>query len=322
MSGIEIVEQTQLVNRIPLDVDVFVASASYEERAHSVYETVFRSRKTPTYVFYNGNHETYLRGSVERLMNGSTDATSIALDSDDPRVTFESLKKAINTIGNRAPRHIGIDVTGFTREALAMLLRVCKEYLPSECKITSYYHRANRYAQDSRRGWLSQGIKDVRSVIGYAGRVKVSAEIHLILIAGFEIERAMAIVDVVGPSRITLGVLASRDKTRDAENPHAATLEEFINRTEAMCMGIEFAKIEFSPSDSVVTRDAIRAIPRRENENTAIACLNSKPAMIGACVAAIGLPDIQLVYAQPSAYNIADYSQPSQRILISPIDWL
>jgi len=320
MTGFAIVSMPQLAAAIPADVDCLIVSASYEERAHSVYEAVFAPRGTPTYVCYNENHETYLRNSVDRLAKGSG-AVRVPLDSDDPRKTFEALKGAVESVASHKARHVGIDVTGFTRESLAMLLLLCRTYVSSECKLTTYYHRARTYSVDVGRGWLSQGVRDVRSILGYAGRVKVSGSIHLILIAGFEIERAMAIVDTVGPSRITLGVLSSAGAQRDPTNPHVATLQRFIGRTEAMCMGMRLTKFEFSTSDAAFTRDAIRAIPRQENENTTIACLNSKPAMVGVCTAAIGLPDIQLVYAQPSAYNIANYSEPSHQVLVAPIRW-
>jgi hypothetical protein len=41
--------------------------------------------------------------------------------------------------------------------------------------------------------------------LGYSGTVSLSAETHLIIVSGFEYERAQEIVDAVQPTRVSLG---------------------------------------------------------------------------------------------------------------------
>jgi hypothetical protein len=84
-------------------------------------------------------------------------------------------------------------------------------------------------------------------------------------------------------------------------------------------MDSEPEEFEFSTSNPLFTRDQILGKAKGSSENLVLACLNSKPAMVGACLAAMELPSIQLVYAQPLFYNVAAYSQGSNKILQFPI---
>jgi hypothetical protein len=240
----------------------------------------------------------------------------VELDSDSPLTTFDALQKTFDILRKNGPCRVAVDLTGFTRESLAILLYIARNKLPPGSVIIAMYHSASSYGRMPASGWLSQGVREVRSVLGYAGLVRLSAETHLVLLAGYEIERAQEIIEAVQPNRITLGRVTSENSISSAFND---TLNAFINRLEAFYAGMTFERCDFSSADPFLTRDNLLRATRSSLGNVVVACLNTKLATVGVCLAAIEQPTIQLIYAQPVCYNVADYSKPSGKALFFEI---
>jgi hypothetical protein len=319
MSTVETSALPDLVQRMPGDIDHLIVSASYEERAFGVWEHIHDAIRGRKFICFNANHESYLRDSMKRFSDLDGQAGLVPLDSNDPPTTFEAIKGIIDGLRDAGVCHLAIDLTGFTREALAILIYLAKWRLSEGSRLTAFYHKAIKYGRTPKRGWLSQGIREVRSVLGYAGQMRLSANTHLILLGGFETERAQEIIDTIEPSLLSLGMIARAQPSGDDSNPHDEALKEFTTRMRSFYAGTHFAEFQFSSSDPIYTRDSLLAVSKASNRNVVLACLNSKPAMVGACLAAIEYPMIQLIYAQPLYYNTTSYSEPSGKILFFPI---
>jgi hypothetical protein len=240
---------------------------------------------------------------------------TVALNSDEPHTTFEALRKIIEDIRVSGKCHLAVDLTGFTREALAILLYIARSRLAEGSRVYAFYHRAASYGRTTRTGWLSQGVREVRSILGYAGQMRLSADTHLMMIAGFETERAQEIIDTIEPTRLSLGTLGGTNLPAEINNPHNRPLKEFIARVRLSYANARFDEFEFSTSDPFFTRDQILRKAKASSQNLVLSCLNSKPAMVGSCLAAMTHPMIQLIYAQPLYYNTMSYSEPSGKIL-------
>jgi len=315
MSTVKICDLSDLPNEIPTDIDHLIVSASYEDRAFSVWQAIGGKVPGHRIVCHNANHATYLKQSLQRFAECDSRAELVALNSDLPHVTFESLRQVIDKIRDGGKCHLAVDVTGFTRESLAMLLYIAKNRLAEGSRVYALYHRAASYGRTAKRGWLSQGVREVRSILGYAGQMRLSADTHLLMISGFETERAQELIDAIEPSQLSLGSLGITDSPTDVNNPHDSPLREFIDRVKSSYSNAKFNEFEFSTSDPLFTRDQIVKAAKASSQNLVLSCLNSKPAMVGACLAAMEYPAIQLIYAQPLYYNTASYSEPSNRIL-------
>jgi len=135
------------------------------------------------------------------------------------------------------------------------------------------------------------------------------------LIAGFETERAQEIIDTIEPTRLSIGTLGVASLPAEVENPHNRPLEDFIARVRLYYANTQCDEFEFSTSDPIFTRDQLLKTAKASTQNIVLSCLNSKPAMVGACLAAMKYPIIQLIYSQPLYYNTASYSEPSGKIL-------
>jgi len=316
MSAIQIFDLREVSAAMPKDIDHMIVSASYEERAYGIWEHVHGGVKGRKFICFNANHESYLRDNVTRFREVDQEASLVSLDSNDPYVTFEAIRAVVDGLRDAGACHLAVDLTGFTREALAILIYLAKWRLAPGSRVTAFYHKAKRYGRTPKKGWLTQGVREVRSVLGYAGQMRISANTHLVLLAGFETERAQEIIDTIEPGLLSLGMIGGPQPVPVEPNPHDETLKEFTARVRSFYAGAQLDEFPFSSSDPLFTRDSILEVAKKSKRNVILACLNSKPAMVGACLAAIEYPMIQLIYAQPLYYNTTSYSEPSGKILL------
>src|SRR5690606_11403252 len=129
-------------------------------------------------------------------------------DSDHPLRSFDSIRQAVIDLANKVEvKRVVIDISCFTRESLAMLIVALKHILPHSVGIRMIYTKVSDYPRDQTESgsvpWFSRGISEVRSILGYRGTVQPLAKTHLILLPGFETERAQAIVDALEPDSLT-----------------------------------------------------------------------------------------------------------------------
>ncbi len=315
MSAVNVCNVSSLPAEMPDGIDHIIVSASYEERAYSIWQSIGGKIKGKKFVFHNENHAAYLKYSLQRFRDSDATIQPVALNSDQPKITFESIKRVVEDIRDSGKCRLALDLTGLTREALAIFLYIAKNRLMAGSKVFAFYHRAASYGRTTKKGWLSQGVREVRSILGYAGKMGLSAETHLMMIAGFETERAQEIIDTIEPTRLSLGTLGGTNLPVELNNPHNRPLKEFIARVRLSYANAKFDEFEFSTSDPVFTRDQILRKAKGSCSNLVLSCLNSKPAMVGSCLAAMENPVIQLIYAQPLHYNITSYSEASGDIL-------
>ena len=316
MSDVTDCKLLELSNRLPQPIDYLFFSASFEERAYGICEQLWKgcSRR---FLCFNKNHLVYLQESVNRFKSIAENPTTISFDSDFPLEIFNAFRDIIEQIKTQGRCHVGIDITCFTREALSILYFLLRHELPKGSVITAFYQRAFLYGRSRKGGWLTEGVREVRTVLGYSGSVSLSADTHLIIVPGFEYERAQEIVDAIQPTRISLGhAIVEKSVSPELNLDH----ENFLSKLEALYLGPSFDRFDFSCLNPFKTRDnVLELIKTSSNRNVVVACLNTKPAMFGVCLAALENRSIQLVYAQPISYNTKSYSEPSGQVLFFTI---
>lgn len=316
MPEVDRVTVSDLAERFRDGFDHLIVSASYEQRALDVWRELHAQAKGARFVCYNRNHSAYLEDNLKKFRLEDERAEVVPLDSDHPLITFTHLRDVFDRIASLGKSRILLDITGFTREALAMLIYLAEHRLASDSTLCAVYHRALSYGPSSTGGWLSQGVQEVRSVIGYPGAIAFGADTHLILLPGIEFERARHIIDAVHPARITVGQILRREGQAEEFLRRA---ERFVKRLVAFYAGLDVKFFSFLPYDPFVTRRNLAAVMREQGDNVVCASLNAKPSSIGACLAALDVPTVQLIYAQPICYNVADYSKPSGNCLVFEI---
>ena len=215
-----------------------------------------------------------------------------------------------------------LDITTFTHEHLLILMALIRNHaLP--CKILLGYTGAAEYSTntDEESVWLSRGVGQVRSILGYPGYMAPSKRLHLIVLVGFEVERARTLIEIMEPTKLSLGIGAPENSI---SSHHYTRNERFRNRLQEFHVRqaqtqTEVDKFTFSCIDPDEARDAILLQAAKYTEfNTVVCPMNTKISTIGVGLAALQEPRLQVVYAAVAEYNEAGYSTPGEEVRVFP----
>jgi len=139
------------------------------------------------------------------------------------------------------------------------------------------------------------------------------------ILVGFESERAQLIIERLEPAQISLGI---GDQAQSVSPEHFsrnarfhARLKEFVDRQ--MRTGTAVDTFTFSCIDADDARKAVLAhASKHADSNTVICPMNTKISTIGAGLAALEYPQLQIIYASPMEYNETGYSSPGNTVTL------
>lgn len=303
--------------------DLFICSSSFEKRCLSIASNININSVGKALIVSNMDSHEHV-GSNADLLKKQLGKLSIVVKSktSDPLFTADNIiSSLLETIGEDFSGSILLDSTTFTHETLLILLRILFLRCP-KAKITCVYANAAEYSlgDEVKQKWLSRGIGEVRSVLGYPGNIVPSRKTHLILIVGYEHERAAGIIEAIEPNSIALGYgrsgSATTEKDKDANELYLHLVEQMatsfadVNRFEIPC------------DDPEGTRDEIQSqIIKAGDSNILLAPMNNKLSTIGAVWSALLDDNIQMCYAQALRYNYIGYSSPGSQCYIFDLKW-
>ena len=297
----------------------YVCSASYEERA--LMAANFVIGKPPpkiSYVF----HVTDCCEKIERAYKILADilplSKCVPTMLADPIVTAKAFSSVVDEIIERKVKNVLVDVSTFTHEHLLIFLRILLDRQDELQSVVAVYSHPGEYSPDrsDEEKWLSKGCREVRSVFGYPGVMIPGSPTALILLAGFEVSRACAVVSEMDPAILYIGKGVAEDREKMI---HQKPMEGFAKMVREFCATRDsVSEFDFFAKDMEKTEDCINkildAVPR--DCNRVIVPMNSKISTIACARIAIKHPDVQLCYAQPEAYNITSYSTVGNRITL------
>lgn len=304
-------------------IDIFICSGSFESRSLEVARAIGPKNVKKAIVAYNENLKTFVEENYLKLTEIFGDKTCKArLDTGDPLKTADAFITELNKVTSSGKqKHYLIDITTFTHEAILILIKLLSMKAKTTDKITCVYVGAKEYSYKNKKKdkWLSKGLADIRSVLGYPGIMDLSRPTHLIVLVGFEHERATSLINELDPEIISLGYGKSgteTDKSHKDANLHFHGLLSRIASTHC-----KVNNFEFSCTDPVDTKNMlITQINNCPDHNVIIAPMNTKISTIGVALATMEIQDIQLCYAQPRHYNYYHYSIPGKNCYLFDID--
>lgn len=293
-----------------------VVCGSFEARCSAFIERIVEMPRkvvvllTRSGVETSGNEDSVLPDA--RLVNvarRSGSASTAYLPLGRPIELWRTLlpiSQEIVSIHNAA-----IDITTMPREVLCMLYRQLDALSAPGFSCIFYYVPAASYGNnaDSDRIWLSSGVVAVRAVVGFSG-VFVPGPRHLIIMNGFEVARAAAIIESIEPSGVTI----VRTSQSGSISPEFYQVHEYIKRELRHYVKDLPDEIEIYPNsmkDTLVSlRRHIDFLSHKGVSNVCIAPLNTKLTSLAAAELCVERPNVQLLYAQPGTYNTEAYSEP------------
>ena len=294
-------------------IDLFICSASYEERCKSVAKHLNLDSIKNVLIAKNFAYLDMVENNYLELSSLFASKNSLlAIDSNNPIKTADEIINKLSPYGSsEKSQHVVIDVSTFTHESLLILFAIGRYIFRSNDTIDFIYSTASDYSigDNPDNTWLSKGVKEVRSVLGYPGNLVPSRKTHLVILGGHEEYRAYGLIKELEPSLITIGY---GDRLEESTAPHQTTNEKKVERLRSLVGDV--ISFEFSCYDPLLTEKKIGEILRNINGsyNTIIAPMNTKISTLGAALYSIKNQEVQLCYAQPEIYNYKKYSKPGK----------
>lgn len=286
--------------------DVFICSASFEDRSTSIPLAVAKENFERTIVAHNQAYSEHVESSRQVLLSHfGSNAVDLELNSNAPLLSADNLFRVVSEQCQQAQR-IVIDASTFTHETLLMLIKVCSVLLSETATIEFLYTRASEYSvgDNANDAWLSKGVREIRTVLGFTGSPSPMQSTHLILLAGFESFRALSLIRELEPKMISIG---HGSKEESATESHHDTNLTSVRRIRSMFEAVDTFEIAcYCPESAMKTIETL--ISENESYNTVIAPMNTKLSTIAAGFCALRNESVQLCYAQPEYYNFERYS--------------
>ena len=294
------------------EVDLFIGSASFEGRCRSVMQNVDSGRIKRALVAVNRTFGSRLdenEGWFGEVLGDRIERLDVF--SHDPVSTLLNVQRSVRRLLELNTRSVIVDITTFTRESLIMLVHALNQHRMRDTRITFIYATASEYSigslPDSSR-WLSAGVRHVWPVLGFTGQMIPSRDTHMIIMVGFEDERALELIRWCEPTHVSLGIC---DPTEPDMQSHHATNEQRLFRLRSILPNV--SEFRFPGYDASATEAALKArIGQFRDCNVVIAPMNTKISTMGAAFLAFRDQSIQLCYANPYFYNFDNYSRPGE----------
>lgn len=291
---------------------ILIACASYEERSTAVARRLSDKYKAAHVLIFRSK-EYSEKGTTPESFQFLWDKLGGICTSDPyliefclehsipPLVEFENYCRELQA--SSPIESVTIDITTFPRQELLMLLRVL-DGLPVRPKIRLFYAEPEKYGTETVGGWLTRGVRSVRTIPGFGGVQPPSKKNLLIMFLGHEEERAAITWKRHQPKKTVLIV---------PDPSYRGELDGIVEKTHKPL----FAKLsptEFYPSISARAVDeAERAIldlweKYHESYFLVVAPFGTKLQTLGIYRAVKQKKDIQITYAVPAIYNYANFS--------------
>jgi hypothetical protein len=317
----------ELIDHINKPIDVFIGFSSFEKRCLTIPNTlkacindaVIFSFEDATAPHLNEENQKYFRKMLGPKVEIKKFPRNKPINIADNMIS--SLNDKFNLLKETSKRVL-IDISTFSREALLILFKwLLDNNLFEKHNIQLVYNSAACYSvneENPEEKWLTRGIGDIRSILGYAGSISPSKRLHLVIQVGFEVERALKHIESYEPAITSLG-LGGEDCSICEEHYR-------INRKKHQMIKDLYNNVEdfnFSCVDPIKTKEDLKKqIDKYEAYNVIIAPLNTKLSAIGAALLAFERPEIQICYATANIYNIEGYSTPGDDCYLFSLDEL
>lgn len=297
-------------------IDLFICCASFEERSQSLAKAIGPDRVVRAIICVNEDYSSSARKNIEELKNlYSSKHEILVLNTSNPLLSADHFSETLSSSVIKSAGSIFVDITTFSHEQLLILVRLLRE-VPNSPRIYAGYTSAKEYAiglPDDQK-WLSQGVDDIRSVLGYPGNLLPSRKLHLIVLVGFESERAEKLIEAYDPAIISLGIgersTPFGDRNYSINEVFTNRLLDFVQMTSIQIA--KYEQFEFSNSEPKLAKQKILGQAFKfPGYNTVVAPMNTKVSTLGAAYAAFEDESLQICYAHPKSYNTQNYSSPS-----------
>lgn len=295
--------------------DILICSASFENRCLAVASSINKDVINAALVCRYRSHAQLTEGNNNKLIDiFKNKAKPVSLDKDSPLSIYDTLYDAIL---EHRPKSILLDISTFTRETILITLMLLKQDIFKDIDVTLGYVPADRYSASKKEInneiWLSKGVSEIRTILGYAGSYTSLKKNLLIVLVGFEKERAEILINSFEADKLYLGCVPPQES--HSEELSAINKENF-NRLVSI-VG-ECNTFEFSCRYLQQTYEVLKEIieENKDDYNIIISPMNNKLSTLAVANVAFEYPEVQVCYASTNQYNTEAYSSPAEKVIL------
>ena len=297
------------INESLVGFDMFICSSSFEERCLGVSNKVNSKQFKKVLVCHFEDNRIETEDNFSKLKELFIDnGTVIELFKNNPLSNYDKLFDEVN---NSECSNVLLDISTFTREMFLIILRLFRQPIFTNKKLTLCYNPSAKFAN-----WLTKGVSDIRSVLGFPGDFSPIKKLMLIVLVGFEAERSQVLIDNFEPNLLFIGKASPKEST----NGELAQINE-INFQKLLKANLNAKEFEFSCIDLHPTIETISHIVEeyRKDFNIVISPMSNKLSTLAIASVVFKYPEVQICYASPNLYN-TEYSTSSSSDYIYTID--
>ncbi len=297
-----LINVNDLNDSISRPIDYWITCCSFEARCLTPLEYISPNKVSHVLSFYAAEFSTQTKENRTKFSSHYADNVTFSkFEHSLPTSLADALVNFFNSEEKMQGKSVYIDISTFPRESLLIILKFFHIYRENFHKINFVYRAAN--AENN----LSKVIVDIRSILGFMGDNDPNKPLHLIVLSGFEFERAKNIIDSLEPNVISIGYGSISESTSKVSHQRNC---DFTKKLRAYYSDENIQVFDHSLVNPENTKIKILNIVNEYSEyNTTIVPLNNKLSTLGAGLAALEQPSTQLFYSQMAEYNIK-YSTP------------
>jgi len=299
--------------------DLFICCASFEERCLSsilIMGTDFRVRFAVIFVIEEPLYKKEVDTNLFRLQSELGKRTTegifvITCQKRNPMEGVAQLKSIWKQCKPKNPEEpfITLDISGFTKIYLLGLLH----YLVNELNmgIPRLLHTTQTYLPTK----LTRGVEQITTVTDFFGTPSIEKQNILILLLGFEPERALAVWRHYNPSK-TIALITNP--------PRYGNLDylKYAQENNAHLLAQPSVEVRNVPADNpYAVKTALEAIYSdiRGAFNMVIGPFGTKPQAVGVFLFCLEHPRVQVVYSFPEKYTRSYLHRKPGSTLLLPL---
>lgn len=302
-----------------LHYDMLICSASFEDRCLAIASSINKDKIDTAIVCRYEGYSSFSAANNRKLLDLLKGIViEVPLDKDSPLSVYD---KFYDVFFEKRPKSLLLDISTFTRETILIVLMLLRQDDFKDILVTFCYVPAERYSESRTEGdneiWLSRGVSEIRTVLGYAGSYTSLKKTLLIVLVGFEKERAQILINNFEADKLYLGCVPPKES--HSEELSIINKENF-NRLVSQVGDCN--TFEFSCKDLQQTQNALKSIidENQDQFNIIISPMNNKVSTLAVANVTFEYPDVQICYASTNQYNTEAYSSPADRVLLFGID--
>jgi hypothetical protein len=311
-----------------LQFDLFICSSSFEKRSTAIADEIKEMSFMGAIICHYTDNYKEAETNFESLSRQLRRSKKVNFEKDDPISNLDNLLNAILEFRIELESKeckILLDITTFTHEMIMILVYLFKKHLtPPNFLLTIIYSSAQDYSiadKDIKDKWLSRGVGEIRTILGYPGELTPLKKTLLIVFVGYEEERVKSIIELFEPNMVLLGHASSEGAiSQSLLEKNKLTYKELMNSL-ASSLTLEIGRFEFTckvPDEVVSLLDKL--VERYDgNYNIIIASLNNKISTLGCALAGLKYKQVQLCYPTAKQYNYLNYSKQGDNAFLIKI---